>query len=152
MEGRPRAKKVEPLAQHIVEGHAERVAEGIKSDRLRMTHAQTLQKLYLSRTNEMHLERQLDSERKACEALRAEAKELRKEVAKQTKRGDRLRMRNAALRADLRACNRERVRPPKVCGQALKCSECGQPVDFVPYTMRPRYQYCRWCGAKLRRQ
>lgn len=146
MEGRPRAKKVEPMPQHIVEGHAERVAEGIKSDRLRMSHAQTLQKLYLSRTNEMHLERQLESERKACEALRAEASELREKLSEQKERAERLKKNNAILRA------RGRVRPPIVSGQALKCSECGQPVDFVPYTMRPRYQYCRWCGAKLRRQ
>lgn len=134
------------MSQHIVEGHAERVAEGIKSDRLRMSHAQTLQKLYLSRTNERHLERQLDSERKACEALRAEAKELREQVRKQKERAERLKKNNAILRA------RGRVRPPIVSGHGLKCSECGQPVDFVPYSMRPHYPFCRWCGAKLRRQ
>lgn len=134
------------MAQHIVEGHAERVAEVIKSDKLRMSHAQTLQKLYLSRTNERHLESQLDAERKAYEALSAEAQELREKLSYQKERAERLKKNNAILRA------RGRVRPPKVSGQGLKCSECGQPVDFVPYTMRPRYQYCRWCGAKLRRQ
>lgn len=50
--------------------HAEHVARLIRSDRLALTHADTLQRLYLCRVNEKHLERQLAKEREENARLR----------------------------------------------------------------------------------
>lgn len=117
------------MAHHIRPEHATVVADGIRGDNLRMSHAVTLQKLYLSRTNERHLERQLTTERQENDRLRARVAELRE-----------------GMKADGR-----RVSRPTEAGGRLTCSSCGQPVDAVPETMRPRYQFCRWCGVRIRR-
>lgn len=108
--------------------HIETVAAAIKKDPLAMTHAQTLQALYLCRANERCLERQLAVERKESERARAERADMMR----------RLKGPNS-------------IHPPKEVGGQLFCTICSQPVDMVPTLHCPKYQFCRWCGSKLRR-
>lgn len=113
-------------------GHSERVAGVVLADRLRLSHARTLQKLYLCRTNEKHLERQLETERRHSERLQARCNEMQKDVKR----------------------FRRRISPPVETPRGgLACSLCSMPVEAVALSepLQAKYQFCRWCGARLRK-
>lgn len=109
--------------------HVAAVAEVVRGDPVRMGHAQTLQRLFLARTNEKYLEQQLKKEREDADRLKADIARLERELKSSS----------------------ARLRSPKEDGDALRCRVCWEEVEKVPGTMRPRYKFCRWCGARLRR-